>query len=148
MLICPITGALRRWATVWPRDLVDVAATTDKPVFVVWGSPVGDEDAYQDILLESGVPVFRTFAQRGHGGPRLLRLPLVPRPVPLAVHPPRAPPSARRRPGADHPAGGSRALGARVEAGAGRLRDTDHRDVLVTSEKEAVRGEVIGLART
>jgi acyl-CoA synthetase (NDP forming) len=45
------------------QDLVDVAETTDKPVFVVWGSPVGDERAYHDILLKSGrVAVFRTFA--------------------------------------------------------------------------------------
>jgi acyl-CoA synthetase (NDP forming) len=44
------------------QDLVDVSHTTDKPVFVVWGSPVGDEEAYRDVLLASDVPVFRTFA--------------------------------------------------------------------------------------
>jgi acyl-CoA synthetase (NDP forming) len=31
-------------------------------VFVVWGSPVGTEVAYTDILLPSALPVFRTFA--------------------------------------------------------------------------------------
>ena len=62
MLICPITGALPSMGKRLAQDLVDVAHTTDKPVFVVWGSPVGDEDAYRDILLASDVPVFRTFA--------------------------------------------------------------------------------------
>jgi acyl-CoA synthetase (NDP forming) len=61
MLICPITGALPSMGNRLAKDLVDVAATTDKPIFVVWGSPVGNEVAYQQILLPSGVPVFRTF---------------------------------------------------------------------------------------
>jgi acyl-CoA synthetase (NDP forming) len=43
------------------RDLVAVAETTDKPIFVVWGSPVGTERPYTDILLRSQLPVFRTF---------------------------------------------------------------------------------------
>jgi acyl-CoA synthetase (NDP forming) len=30
-------------------------------VLVVWGSPVGDESTYRDILMPSGLPVFRTF---------------------------------------------------------------------------------------
>jgi acyl-CoA synthetase (NDP forming) len=62
MLICPITGALPSMGNRLAKDLVDVAATTDKPVFVIWGSPVGDEVAYKEILLKSSVPVFRTFA--------------------------------------------------------------------------------------
>ena len=62
MVICPITGALPSMGNRLAKDLVDVAATTDKPVLVVWGSPVGDEDAYKEILLKSGIPVFRTFA--------------------------------------------------------------------------------------
>jgi acetate---CoA ligase (ADP-forming) len=62
MLLCPITGALASMSGRLAQDLVDAAATTDKPVFVVWGSPVGDEEAYRDVLLKSDVPVFRTFA--------------------------------------------------------------------------------------
>jgi acyl-CoA synthetase (NDP forming) len=62
LLVCPITGALPSMSGPLARDLVDVAHTTDKPIFVVWGSPVGDEEAYRDILLKSDVPVFRTFA--------------------------------------------------------------------------------------
>jgi acetate---CoA ligase (ADP-forming) len=42
--------------------LIAVAETTDKPIFVVWGSPVGTEPAYRDTLLKSNLPVFRTFA--------------------------------------------------------------------------------------
>jgi acyl-CoA synthetase (NDP forming) len=62
ILICPITGALETMSAPLVRDLIDVAATTDKPIFVVWGSPVGTEPAYRDALLKSNLPVFRTFA--------------------------------------------------------------------------------------
>jgi acyl-CoA synthetase (NDP forming) len=62
LLLCPITGALASMSGRLAQDLVEVAKTTDKPVLVVWGSPVGDEEAYREILLKSDVPVFRTFA--------------------------------------------------------------------------------------
>jgi acyl-CoA synthetase (NDP forming) len=61
VLICPITGALDMMSGPLARDLVAVAATTDKPIFVVWGSPVGTERAYTETLLSSPLPVFRTF---------------------------------------------------------------------------------------
>ena len=61
LLLCPITGALPSMGNKLCEDLVAAAATTDKPVFVVWGSPVGDEDAYRTTLLQSAVPTFRTF---------------------------------------------------------------------------------------
>jgi acyl-CoA synthetase (NDP forming) len=60
-LIVPITGALDSMSHPMTRDLVDVAATTDKPVFVIWGSPIGDERAYRETLLGSNLPVYRTF---------------------------------------------------------------------------------------
>ncbi|MDX6284638.1 MAG: hypothetical protein QOG53_123 [Frankiales bacterium] len=61
-LICPITGAFPPMSDKLAQDLVDVAETTDKPICVVWGSPVGTESAYRDILLSSNrVAVFRTF---------------------------------------------------------------------------------------
>ncbi len=61
-LICPITGAFPPMSDRLAQDLVDVAETTDKPVCVIWGSPVGTEHAYRDILLSSSrVAVFRTF---------------------------------------------------------------------------------------
>ncbi|TMM14974.1 MAG: acetate--CoA ligase family protein [Actinobacteria bacterium] len=62
VVICPITGALPSMSKPLARDLVDVAATTDKPICVVWGSPVDDDVAYREILLGSRLPVFRTFA--------------------------------------------------------------------------------------
>lgn len=62
LLICPITGALPSMGNRLAKDLVDVSKTTSKPVFVIWGSPVGDEVAYQEILLKSNVPTFRTFS--------------------------------------------------------------------------------------
>ena len=61
LLLCPIAGAVPSMANKLCQDLVDAAATTDKPVFVVWGSPVGTEDAYTTTLLQSTVPTFRTF---------------------------------------------------------------------------------------
>jgi len=61
VLICPITGALDMMSGPLARDLVAVAETTDKPIFVVWGSPVGTERAYTETLLSSQIPVFRTF---------------------------------------------------------------------------------------
>jgi acetate---CoA ligase (ADP-forming) len=60
-LIVPITGAVDSMSEPMARDLVAAAATTHKPVFVVWGSPVGDERAYRETLLGSQIPVFRTF---------------------------------------------------------------------------------------
>ncbi len=61
-LIVPITGALDSMSDPLTRDLVAAAATTEKPIFVVWGSPVGDERAYRDTLLGSRLPVYRTLA--------------------------------------------------------------------------------------
>ncbi|HEY1831487.1 MAG TPA: acetate--CoA ligase family protein [Acidimicrobiales bacterium] len=61
LLLCPITGALPSMANKLCEDIVAAAASTDKPVFVVWGSPVGTEEAYTTTLLESTVPTFRTF---------------------------------------------------------------------------------------
>jgi acetate---CoA ligase (ADP-forming) len=61
LLLCPIAGAVPSMADALCRDLVDAAATADKPIFVVWGSPVGTEEAYTETLLRSDVPTFRTF---------------------------------------------------------------------------------------
>jgi acyl-CoA synthetase (NDP forming) len=45
------------------RDLVEVAETTDKPICVIWGSPVTEgEKAYEILLSSSKVVTFRTFA--------------------------------------------------------------------------------------
>ncbi|MHB8342305.1 MAG: acetate--CoA ligase family protein [Mycobacteriales bacterium] len=60
-LICPITGA-GSMANRLAKDLVVTSREHGKAVFVVWGSPVGTETAYTDILLPSELPVFRTFA--------------------------------------------------------------------------------------
>jgi len=62
VLVAPITGAFPPMSDRLAQDLVDVAETTDKPICVVWGSPVGTETAYRDVLLGSSkVVVFRTF---------------------------------------------------------------------------------------
>jgi acyl-CoA synthetase (NDP forming) len=62
VIVAPITGAFAPMSDKLAQDLIDVAETTDKPICVIWGSPVGTEAAYRDILLSSNkVAVFRTF---------------------------------------------------------------------------------------
>lgn len=61
VLICPISGPFPPLSDRLVRDLVDAAERTDKLVCVVWGSPVGTEPAYRDVLLGSSrVATFRT----------------------------------------------------------------------------------------
>ncbi|AZM53867.1 pimeloyl-CoA synthetase [Streptomyces sp. WAC 01529] len=63
VVICPITGPFPPMSDKLAQDLVDAAEETDKLVCVVWGSPVGTEDAYRRTLLGSSrVATFRTFA--------------------------------------------------------------------------------------
>jgi acyl-CoA synthetase (NDP forming) len=61
VVIVPITGAVAAFSKPFTRDLVEVAKTTDKPIFVVWGAPAGTDDTYYRVLLDGGLPVFRTF---------------------------------------------------------------------------------------
>lgn len=61
VLICPVTGPFPPLSDRLVRDLVDAAEHTDKLVCVVWGSPVGTEAAYREVLLGSSrVATFRT----------------------------------------------------------------------------------------
>jgi acyl-CoA synthetase (NDP forming) len=61
MLVVPITGAVVAFSEQFTKDLVEVAATTETPIFVVWGAPPGTDDTYYFRLLDGGLPVFRTF---------------------------------------------------------------------------------------
>ncbi|WP_328789980.1 acetate--CoA ligase family protein [Streptomyces sp. NBC_00273] len=62
VLICPITGPFPPMSDKLAQDLVDAAEQSDKLVCVIWGSPVGTEDAYRTTLLGSSrVATFRTF---------------------------------------------------------------------------------------
>ncbi|MEV5846027.1 acetate--CoA ligase family protein [Streptomyces sp. NPDC051985] len=61
VLICPITGPFPPLSDKLVQDLVDAAEASDKLVCVVWGSPVGTEPAYREVLLGSSrVATFRT----------------------------------------------------------------------------------------
>ncbi|MEU6508670.1 acetate--CoA ligase family protein [Streptomyces sp. NPDC046942] len=61
VLICPVTGPFPPLSDKLVADLVAAAEETDKLVCVVWGSPVGTEPAYREILLGSSrVATFRT----------------------------------------------------------------------------------------
>ncbi len=59
-IVVPITGALASMSERFTADLVAAQESTDKPIFVVWGSPMFEED-FSDRLAPSGLPVFRTF---------------------------------------------------------------------------------------
>ncbi|AYV28314.1 acetate--CoA ligase family protein [Streptomyces sp. CJ_13] len=62
VLICPITGPFPPMSDRLAQDLVDAAEQSDKLVCVIWGSPVGTEEAYRTTLLGSSrVATFRTF---------------------------------------------------------------------------------------
>jgi len=61
ILVVPITGAVAMFSEPFTRDIVDVARTTTKPIFVIWGAPPGTDDTYYKRLLGGGLPVFRTF---------------------------------------------------------------------------------------
>ncbi|MCC5478675.1 acetate--CoA ligase family protein [Streptomyces barringtoniae] len=61
VLICPVTGPFPPLSDRLVADLVEAAEETDKLVCVVWGSPVGTEAAYREVLLGSSrVATFRT----------------------------------------------------------------------------------------
>ncbi|MEV6835351.1 acetate--CoA ligase family protein [Streptomyces sp. NPDC051133] len=61
VLICPVTGPFPPLSDRLVADLVAAAEETDKLVCVVWGSPVGTEPAYREVLLGSArVATFRT----------------------------------------------------------------------------------------
>ncbi len=61
IVVVPITGVVAMFSEPFTRDLIEVAKTTDKPIFVVWGSPPGTDDTYYKKLLDGGLAVFRTF---------------------------------------------------------------------------------------
>jgi acyl-CoA synthetase (NDP forming) len=60
-VIVPITGALASMSLPFAKDLVAVAETTDKPICVIWGSPVGTEEAHDVLRSSSRVITCRTF---------------------------------------------------------------------------------------
>ncbi|MEU0008933.1 acetate--CoA ligase family protein [Streptomyces sp. NPDC006314] len=61
VLICPVTGPFPPLSDKLVSDLVEAAEETGKLVCVVWGSPVGTEPAYREVLLGSSrVATFRT----------------------------------------------------------------------------------------
>ncbi|WP_330331878.1 acetate--CoA ligase family protein [Streptomyces sp. NBC_00536] len=62
VLICPITGPFPPMSDKLAQDLADAAEESDKLICVIWGSPVGTEEAYRTTLLGSSrVATFRTF---------------------------------------------------------------------------------------
>ena len=129
VLICPITGALPTMSRPLAEDLVAVAETTDKPIVVIWGSPLTDDPAYNDVLVPSGLPVFRTFGNCvGAVKAYLDHHAFLARhrsPFAKPVDPPVAGRQDRATASSDPPRPG--VVGGRGEEGAGGLRDPGHR---------------------
>ncbi len=61
ILVIPITGAVAMFSEPFTRDIIEVAKTSEKPIFVIWGAPAGTDDTFYKRLLDGGLPVFRTF---------------------------------------------------------------------------------------
>lgn len=61
ILVIPITGAVVTFSEPFTRDIIEVAKTATKPIYVVWGAPAGTDDTYYKRLLDGYLPVFRTF---------------------------------------------------------------------------------------
>lgn len=63
VIVCPFAANPYHLGDRLAQDIVEVARHTKKPMCVVWGSPLSDAPAYRDVLVPSGLPVFRTFDQ-------------------------------------------------------------------------------------
>ena len=63
MVIVPFVANAYHLSDAIAHDVIEVAAASDKPICVIWGSPTGTEPIYQDVLIRSQVTVFRTFQQ-------------------------------------------------------------------------------------
>jgi acyl-CoA synthetase (NDP forming) len=66
ILVCPITGVLPSMSQIVANDIVDAYRSAKKPVIVIWGSPITDDDGYR-ILIEGRVPMFRSFRAAAMG---------------------------------------------------------------------------------
>jgi acetate---CoA ligase (ADP-forming) len=60
ILVCPITGILESMSTTVAEDIVWTYRNSEKPVIVIWGSPIIDDPGYR-LLVEGRVPMFRSF---------------------------------------------------------------------------------------
>jgi acyl-CoA synthetase (NDP forming) len=63
VLVIPFVANAYHLSDAVVRDVVELVQHTDKPVCIIWGAPGGGEAAYRDVLVPSGIPVFRTFGQ-------------------------------------------------------------------------------------
>jgi acyl-CoA synthetase (NDP forming) len=71
ILVCPITGVLPSMSKIVTTDIVECYREASKPVIVIWGSPVVDDEGYR-ILVEGNVPMFRSFKACATGLKRYL----------------------------------------------------------------------------
>ncbi|HEV3125163.1 MAG TPA: acetate--CoA ligase family protein, partial [Candidatus Dormibacteraeota bacterium] len=61
LVIVPITGALPFMAERFVNDLIAVSEYSPVPIVVIWGSPDATQPAYQMLLEQQRMPVFRNF---------------------------------------------------------------------------------------
>jgi acyl-CoA synthetase (NDP forming) len=63
VLVVPFVADAYHLSAAITQDVIEVSKQTDKPICVVWGSPISSSATYADVLVKSGLPVFRTFKQ-------------------------------------------------------------------------------------
>jgi acyl-CoA synthetase (NDP forming) len=63
IVVVPFVANAYHLSDAVARDVVAAASRTKKPICLIWGSPTGDEPVYREVLVPSGLPVFRTFGQ-------------------------------------------------------------------------------------
>jgi acyl-CoA synthetase (NDP forming) len=63
VVVVPFVADAYHLSEAMARDIIEVAKDATKPICVVWSSPIGTSATYTDVLVHSGLPVFRTFNQ-------------------------------------------------------------------------------------
>ena len=61
VVVVPFVADAYHLSETMARDIIEVAKDAQKPICVVWSSPIGTSATYTDVLVKSGLPVFRTF---------------------------------------------------------------------------------------
>ena len=63
VVVVPFVADAYHLSEAMARDIIEVAKNAEKPICVVWSSPIGTSATYTELLVKSGLPVFRTFNQ-------------------------------------------------------------------------------------
>ena len=143
ILVIPITGAVATFSEPFTRDMIEAAKSTTKPIFVIWGAPVGHRRHVLQAPARrrpADVPHVQQLRRRGEGYADYWTFAARYR-SPFDDAPREPLPAAKKaRKLLDGLAAGRGAVGVELEEAAARVRHQDRRkDVLCTSAAEAVQ---------